>query len=326
MKHAVGSMNLNRRSFIGLAGAAALGCATRIDGPEFDENLAVLVSDPHVNGDPRITKYLYPREWLVRTVGDILAMRPRPRHVLMFGDLAFDHGMESDYIAAREALKPLSDAGIKVVHCMGNHDRRLNFAKYFPEAAAQTAVPGRIVTVVHLPLCDFIMLDSLKGDNDGKSNGPVEGELNEAEGEWLKANLPGWKRPVFLGAHHPIKELSVGSTPLMEFIGGCLNVAGWIHGHNHRWLTDGSTASPAGGKTVPLLTLPSNGLWGDIGYALFRMDEGGAEAELIQKDYWNPVPGKPAEEVRKAKMRGRAGLKCRFAFMIALAAAIAAGV
>ncbi len=44
------------------------------------------------------------------------------------------------------------------------------------------------------------------------------------------------------------------------------------------------------------------------------MDEGGAEAELIQKDYWNPAPGQPSEEIRKAKMRGRAGQKCRFAF------------
>ena len=217
---------MNRRNFIGLASAAALGCVTRKGAPEFDENLTVLISDPHVNGNPAISNYLYPREWLVKTVNEILAMRPLPKYVISFGDLAFDHGMECDYKAAKEALKPLCDAGIKIVHGMGNHDRRLNFAKYFPEAAAQTAVPGRIVTVVHLAHCDFIMLDSLKGDNDGKSSGPVEGELNEAEGEWLKANLPGWKRPVLLGAHHPIKELSVGDTSLTEMLGACPNFAG----------------------------------------------------------------------------------------------------
>ena len=94
------------------------------------------------------------------------AMRPLPKHVILFGDLAFDHGRECDYKAAKEVLQPLYDAGIKIVHGMGNHDRRLNFAKYFPEAAAQTVVPGRIVTVVSLAHCDFIMLDSLKGDND----------------------------------------------------------------------------------------------------------------------------------------------------------------
>ena len=67
---------MNRRSFIGLAGAAALGCATRNNTPTFDENLTVLISDPHVNGDPAIVKYLYPREWLIKTVTEILAMRP----------------------------------------------------------------------------------------------------------------------------------------------------------------------------------------------------------------------------------------------------------
>ena len=106
---------MNRRSFIGLAGAAALGCATRNNAPTFDDNLSVLISDPHVNGDPAIVKYLYPREWLIKTVTEILAMRPLPKHVILFGDLAFDHGRECDYKAAKEVLQPLYDAGIKIV-------------------------------------------------------------------------------------------------------------------------------------------------------------------------------------------------------------------
>ena len=305
---------MNRRNFIGLAGAAALGCATRRDAPELDENFTVLISDPHVNGNPAISTYLYPREWLVKTVNEILAMRPLPKYVISFGDLAFDHGLECDYKAAKDSLKPLYDAGIKIVHGMGNHDRRLNFAKYFPEAAAQTVVPGRIVTVVHLAHCDFIMLDSLKGDNDGKSRGPVEGELNAAEGEWLKANLPGWKRPVLLGAHHPIKELSVDGMELKEFLGSCPNFAGWIHGHDHRWVPSWTTAWKSKRRTVRLLTLPSNGLWGDIGYTLFRTDPTGAVAELVQKDFWNPVPGRPAPEVRQRMMQGVTGKKCLFTF------------
>ena len=158
--------------------------------------------------------------------------------------------------------------------------------------AAQTAVPGRIVTVVHLPLCDFIMLDSLKGDNDGNSRGPVEGELNEAEGEWLKANLPGWKRPVFLGAHHPVKELSVGSTPLMEFIGGCPNLAGWIHGHNHRWHREWNRDMRQKPPQIPKreLSLPSTGMWGDIGYAFCRLHPDKIIVEPVLKDYWIPRP------------------------------------
>ena len=306
---------MNRRQFIGLTGTAlAAGYTGTADSETLDDNLAVFISDPHVNADPRIARYMYPREWLIRTVSEILALRPRPRHVFCFGDLVFDHGVEGDYREARKILQPLTDAGITVVHAMGNHDRRLNFAKYFPEAAAQTVVPGRLVTVTHLPHCDFIMLDSLKGDNDGKDRGPVEGELNQAECDWLKANLPTWRRPVFLGAHHSIRELLVGKTSLVEFLGACPSFAGWIHGHDHQWLPRWATAWNTKRRTIRLLTLPSNGLWGDIGYTIFRMDAKGAVATLVSKDFWNPVPGRPSDAVRESILCSRANQSCTFAF------------
>lgn len=304
----------SRRGFIGLAGATALGCTTSRGVSGFDPNFAVFISDEHLNSDPGIKRYLYPKDWLVKTVSEILAMRPLPQHVFSFGDLVFDHGVENDYKVAKEVLKPLYDAGIKIVHCMGNHDRRLNFAQHFPEAAAQTVVPGRIVTVTHLTYCDFIMLDSLKGDNDGNPKGPVEGELNAAEVEWLKANLPGWDRPVFLGAHHGIENLMVGGATLKEFLGSCPKFAGWIHGHEHKWLPNWSTAWNTKRRTIRTLTLPSNGLWGDIGYTLFRMNPDGAEAEFVQKDFWNPVPGCPTVEMCNAVMQGRNGQTCSFVF------------
>ena len=306
---------MNRRQFIGLTSSAlTANYISRADTGAFDDNLAVFISDPHVNADPTISRYMYPREWLVKTVSEILALRPRPRHVFCFGDLVFDHGMEGDYQEARKILTPLTDAGIKMVHAMGNHDRRLNFAKHFPEAAAQTVVPGRFVTVTHLPHCDFIMLDSLKGDNDGKVRGPVEGELNQAEANWLKANLPTWKRPVFLGAHHSIRELHVGKTSLIEFLGACPNFAGWIHGHDHRWLPNWTTAWNTKRRTLRLLTLPSNGLWGDIGYVLFKMDAKSAVATLVPKDFWNPVPGRPSAAVCNSMLSSRANQSCVFAF------------
>ena len=306
---------MNRREFLGLSGTTlAAGCANICANSSFDDNLAVFISDPHVNADPKISRYMYPREWLIKTVSEILALRPLPRHVFCFGDLVFDHGVEGDYQEARKILAPLTDAGIKIVHAMGNHDRRLNFAKYFPEAAVQTVVPGRYVTVTHLPYCDFIMLDSLKGDNDGKVKGPVEGELNQAECDWLKANLPTWKRPVFLGAHHPIRELCVGKKSLTEFLGACPNFAGWIHGHDHRWLPNWATAWDTKRRTIRLLTLPSNGLWGDIGYTIFRMNPTGAVATLVQKDFWNPVPDRPSAAVRESILCSRKNQSCVFAF------------
>ena len=67
-------------------------------------------------------------------------------------------------------------------------------------------------------------------------------------------------------------------------------VAGFIHGHNHRWmrawLRDKGQKTPERAKRV--LCLPSNGLWGDIGYATCRVSPGGTQ--LVATD--NPSSGK----------------------------------
>ena len=139
-----------------------------------------------------------------------------------------------------------------------------------------------------------------------------EAAAGEAEDEDEKTEAEATEEPVI--PPHNYEELSVGKMELKEFLGSCPNFAGWIHGHNHRWLPSWSRAWKTKRRTVRLLTLPSNGLWGDIGYTLFRTDPKGAVAELVLKDFWNPVPNRPSPEFRQRMMQGIKGQKCFFMF------------
>ncbi len=80
---------------------------------DFDESLAVLLSDlhvsgldgpPHEGGKPRST---HPRAWLERSVAEILKMTPLPRNVIVFGDIAYLRGRIEDYRRSAPELKLL---------------------------------------------------------------------------------------------------------------------------------------------------------------------------------------------------------------------------
>ena len=77
------------------------------------------------------------RERFKETVAEILSMRPLPRNVLVFGDVAYTCGLGVDYDFSRPLFGKLEDAGMAVTIGMGNHDRRSEYAKRWPEAAAR---------------------------------------------------------------------------------------------------------------------------------------------------------------------------------------------
>ena len=91
-------MAVSRRDFVrGLALFGAAGLA-RADEPlftaapaDFDASLCVFLSDVHVGGEENSPKY--PCDKLRDAVAEILKMRPLPRNVVVFGDLAWLHGM-----------------------------------------------------------------------------------------------------------------------------------------------------------------------------------------------------------------------------------------
>ena len=313
---------MSRGGFLrGLAacGAAATAGCRMFTGAEsdFDDSFAVFLSDSHVCGNDELKRWLFTRRELDARIAEILAMRPLPRNVVFFGDLAFGNGDIRDYRVAHEKFKLLTDAGIRVTLGMGNHDRRGNFLEVFPEYRKSTQVEGRIVSVVNLPTCDLVLLDSL-ASKDGEVRGAVGGDLGEAQEAWLVDYLAKAKRPTFVGAHHTATELKVKGKTIISALKDGPTVAGWINGHVHNWMKEPLVSWTATNQdTIRALHLPSAGLWGDIGYVEFRVGPTEAIASLVEKDYWfndelHPNERKP--EVWKAIVEENQGQFCRFPF------------
>lgn len=320
---------MNRKEFLNavailggasLMPASVLNAADRMpsgkrDKRRMDPSKVVLLSDIHIcgefeNGKP--FKYPYNPTSLNLRIEEILKMRPLPANVIVFGDVAWDYGLEEDYRYAAELLKPLEDAGIKLTLAMGNHDRRDAFFKVFPEYARKSPVPGRVVSVVSLPDVDIVMLDSLAElpNLKKKQKTTVSGEIDEAQIAWLKEYLAGHDRPVLLGAHHPLKEMPNLSNVIVE--SEC--VAGYIYGHNHIWNKSVSILRPRKNlHMTPVLALPAT-FYGDIGLAVMTVDSKGAVVEYSSKGFWwpQPVENPPAEWLQRQK--DLESEKCTFLF------------
>ncbi|MBQ9431789.1 MAG: metallophosphoesterase [Kiritimatiellae bacterium] len=285
---------------------------------DFDDNLLVFLSDVHA-GAAKTCKYA--RKKLQEAVTEILKMRPLPRRVLVFGDVAHVYGLGVDYDVSRPSFKLLEDAGITVTVGMGNHDRRSEFAIRWPEAQKKSLVPGRFVHLVETSHVGFLMLDSLQGTDDRAQNdfGPVPGALSDDQQVFLSDFLSKRTKPVILCAHHAPKELSLCGKPLPHVVVTTPCIAGYIHGHNHRWMRawirDKDQKTPERAKHV--LCLPSNGLWGDIGYATCRVSPGKVEVAPALKDFWLSRP--VSAECRPPEWddilaEGRASGPCTFRF------------
>lgn len=317
---------ISRRKF--LLGASAATILPRrmfaATSADFDDNLAVFLADVHVNGFDKYPVSKEPiktcmREWLKRNVAEILRMDPLPRHVVVFGDLAYLNGRLRDYKRSYPDLKLLVDAGIDLTIGMGNHDHREPFLEVWPEYVKRTIVPGFIHTVIRLPGVDLIMLDSLNETAKPEGFNAVDGALSKVSQEWVRDELPKWPRPFILGAHHSARELKFGNghESLSDLSTLFPNCRGYIHGHDHIWKTDVMNWE-RDRRGLPLLTLPSNGCWGDIGYTTFRIGKlQGREvaiAQLIQKDFYLRAP--VAQEKRNpawdARMSDNRGHQCAF--------------
>ena len=312
---------MNRRDFLkGAAGlgAAAIagGCATGgrvVNG--FDENLTVFISDLHVSGT--LAKYDYTRRRLEKTVADILAMRPLPKRVVCFGDVAITYGRPEDYRASKPILMRLVDASIELTLTLGNHDRRAAFLEAWPEYRTRTQVPGRVTSVVSLGDADLVLLDALKGADDRPLDdmGPVEGTIDPAQLAWLETWIANAKRPFFVGSHQ-FRDLYVDGQNPIGRLAKSPHAVGWIYGHDHTWCPDMQVASWADHAILPTLALPSTGLWGDIGYVLFRTSPDGALAELVQDDFYFQTPTAHAVRPRywDVRLSENQGKTMRFAF------------
>ena len=290
-----------REFFIGAAATAAAGCVSSAAGaPAVDANLSVFMSDIHISGLNVKGQPTYQNPLLDRAIDQVLAMNPRPKRVLVFGDVALWNGRAADYAESAPKLKRLSDAGIEVTVTTGNHDHREPLFAAYPRQKAITPVPGRVTSTVDLGTADFLLLDSLQENPKGEGSGnAVDGTLDEAQAAWLMKTAAEAKRPFFVGAHHPAEELSVtvGSgekakkVSLLAALEDNPNFAGYVHGHNHRWYKNWYHKGYSKRHVVRYACLPSTGWWGTIGFATFRTFADRAELKLAPgNDFFFPKP------------------------------------
>lgn len=268
-------MNISRRTFLGGLTAAAASPLFAMHESDYDETLVALLSDTHI---PGTNASEYQRHEMMKTVADVLKLRPLPKNLIIFGDFAYLVGLKDDYAMAKKLIEPLVSAGIQITIAMGNHDRRGPFLDLFPEYEKTTKVPGRIVSIAATPHADFIMLDTCQ-------EGPVEGKLSDEQHVWLAETLKDYPKPVFVGSHHPLEEIGID-----KMLTNSPAVAGYIHGHDHRWLKTWVKRDWSSPYRLRTLCLPSTGHWGDIGYTLLRLQPDRCVAELRQRDFFFPKP------------------------------------
>ncbi len=288
-----------RREFLaGCVAAASTGCVAVGDdaGPVVvDPNLVALVSDIHVAQPYSEQKYRTGREYphvngkIREFVSEILALRPLPANVIALGDISLAFAEEREYGMCREFLKPLEDAGVKITHALGNHDRMAEFLTAYPEYRGRGGIDGKAISEVSTPHADFILLDShVECETAKRGTYPgCEGKgLGGRQIDWLKGRLESAARPTFLCAHHTASDLGVAKIAAKAPM-----VYGWLHGHHHHWMTNYlSNGYGTNAKTILQFGLPSFGLDRDVGYALMRISGNGAKVTCLAKDYYFPVP------------------------------------
>lgn len=288
-------VNCTRRGFIaGAAAAAICTAAGRGAGRVRDDNLVLLLADCHVAAGGGTGSFAYRR--LKHCIESALALDKIPRRALVFGDIAGTVGPKEDYATAARLFRLLEDAGVEVSYMMGNHDRRAGFLEVNPDCAGKTQIPNRLVQIVETPACDFILLDSLIGE-DGDPKIVVRGALDAPQAEWLESVVKKGDKPAIVCAHHSCRELKINSGKrLSDFLPYIPRVRGFIHGHLHTWDNEWHRRFDGDGRFMRRLSLPATGNWGDLGYCMLRFTpEKTAEVRLFQNDYCYPKPV-PAEK------------------------------
>lgn len=280
--------DLSRRSFLfGATATLAVGGGYVMTRKTVDDSLTVFLADLHVRNEE-----CYQYRYCSAIIEDILAMNPRPKRVVVFGDLAYLCGLKHEYETSRRLLERLLDAGMELTFGMGNHDRRSTFFEVWPEYRTRTLLPGKIVTSTNLGAADLLMLDGLQGSDERAASdmGPVVGKLDVEQQKWLYGYLAKLKRPTFLASHFPIGDMCGTGRRLEERLCDYPAVVGYIYGHKHRWEPHWVKYKWGVSEVLRTLGLPSTGHWGDIGYVTFKTSEHKAEARFIQKDFFFNAP------------------------------------
>lgn len=287
------------RGAVAVAAAGAMeGCATAGELGKLDPYSIGVISDIHTGLPWSKQQYRTGREYpwqpdmTKSLVQEILSLKNPPANVIGLGDISLAFGETGDYEVAAEALKPLTDAGIKLTLAMGNHDIRAEFLKFFPGYDKTTKVPGRFVSVVETPNADFILLDSLKEPTTRGSYPACTGfELGNDQVKWLEKTLPALEKPTFVCSHHMGDALKIG-----KLCAKSPKVVGYLHGHHHHWMTNylfNGYSDKA--REIRMMGFPSFGLDHDVGWGLIRTEPERAVLHCRTRDHYFPAK-RPAAE------------------------------
>ena len=113
---------------------------------KIDDNLVVLVADPHVFPGTIKRAKGFERETLspfTNMVHQVTTMNPRPAALLFLGDLVEQPKIEA-YQLLKRLLSPVNKAKIPCYFILGNHDQAATFYKVFPEWKKKTSETGTL--------------------------------------------------------------------------------------------------------------------------------------------------------------------------------------
>jgi len=249
---------ITRRQFIqrslALGGTAIMAsrvwAATDSERVGLDPNRVALLADTHISADPNS---VYPgTKWPGSPVGEdehesvnmagclaaaakgVLALNPRPAHLIVNGDCALSNGKEAEYKEFLRLVEPLRAAGITVHVTIGNHDNRKNLWKLLPFLKQEQM--GVQAGVIELPHANLILLDSGK-----------RGILGDQQLDWLAKQLDQRvDKPALIFGHfnpypnrgvRPIRGMRDGAS-LLKLLAERKHARGYFYGHTHEWQYD----------------------------------------------------------------------------------------
>lgn len=249
---------ISRRQFVGCS--LALGSAGSMlsgvlaaavsEGVELDRNRVALLADTHISADPN---RVYPgTKWPGSSVKDdehesvhiakclveagkrVIALNPRPAHLIVNGDCALSNGKEAEYRQFLRLVEPIRSAGITVHVTIGNHDNRENLWGLLPFLMKEQM--GVQAEVIELPHANLVLLDS------GRT-----GTLGEKQLDWLARQLDERAdKPAFIFGHfnpypnlgvRPIKGMPDGPS-LLKLLAERKHARAYFCGHTHEWQHD----------------------------------------------------------------------------------------
>ncbi|MGY8750177.1 MAG: metallophosphoesterase family protein [Pirellulales bacterium] len=249
---------ITRRQFvkrsIALGGTAMMtsGALAAADSERvaLDQNRVALLADTHISADPDL---VYPgTKWPGSPVGEdehesvnmaqclaeaarsVIALNPRPVHLIVNGDCALSNGKEAEYKQFLRLVEPIRAAGITVHVTIGNHDNRENLWKSLPFLKKEQM--GIQADVIELPHANLVLLDSGR-----------KGILGDKQLDWLAKQLDErTDKPALIFGHYnpylnrgvrPIKGMRDGAS-LLKLLAERKHARAYLYGHTHEWQHD----------------------------------------------------------------------------------------